>query len=74
LREQFGAEADIFVLQRRAQAAQEGRPAGPPAFITKIPVGSTYFWVRFPQNRIVEQDFSYAWLGWGIFGGWRKVT
>lgn len=70
LREQFGAEADIFVFQRpqRALAALDGR-VFPPAFITKVPVGATAYWVLFPQNRIVEQDFSVAWLGWGIFGG-----
>ncbi len=81
LRDQFGPEADIFVFQRpnraaRALAAQsqpgnEGRPmqALPPAFITKIPVGTSHYWVLFPQNRIIEQDFSMAWLGWGVFGG-----
>ena len=81
LRDQFGPEADIFVFQRpqraaRALAAQsqalaEGKPfqAPPPAFITKIPIGGTYYWVLFPQSRIIEQDFSIAWLGWGIFGG-----
>ena len=71
LREQFGPEADIFVFQRplHAQAAREGRPPLPPAFITKIPIGSTYYWVLFPKNRIFEQDFSMAWLGWGVFGG-----
>jgi len=81
LREQFGPEADIFVFQRpqraaRALAAQaqqglDGKTPGPPpaAFITKIPVGSTFYWVLFPQSRIVEQDFSMAWIGWGVFGG-----
>lgn len=71
LRDQFGPESDIFVFQRpqRALAAQEGRPALPPAFITKIPVGSTFYWVLFPQNRVIEQDYSIAWLGWGVFGG-----
>ena len=71
LREQFGAESDIYVFQRpqRAQAAQEGRPPPPPAFITKIQVGSIYYGVLFPQSRIVEQDYSIAWLGWGVFGG-----
>ncbi len=81
LREQFGPEADIFVFQRpqraaralaaQAQAAQDGKPlpAIPPTFITKIPVGATFYWVLFPQSRIVEQDFSTAWIGWGVFGG-----
>ncbi|MEP7156425.1 MAG: ATP-binding protein [Betaproteobacteria bacterium] len=81
LRDSFGPEADIFVFQRpqraaralaaQAQAAADGTPAPilPPTFITKIPVGSTFYWVLFPQSRIVEQDFSLAWLGWGVFGG-----
>ena len=71
LREQFGPEADIFVFQRpqRALAAQEGRAPPPPVFITKIQVGSTFYGVVFPQSRIIEQDFSIAWLGWGVFGG-----
>ena len=71
LREQLGPESEIYVYQRpqRALAVQEGRPTPPPAFITKIQVGSTYYGVLFPQNRIIEQDFSIAWLGWGVFGG-----
>ncbi len=81
LREQFGPEADIFVFQRplragkaiaaQAQPGEDGKmpAAPPPAFITKIPVGSTYYWVLFPQSRIIEQDFSMAWIGWGVFGG-----
>ena len=70
LREQFGPDADIFVFQRpqRATATQDGRPQ-PPVFVTKIPVGNTAYWVLFPQNRVIEQDFSMAWLGWGVFGG-----
>ena len=75
LRELFGPEADIFVFQRaprpgnsnpKANAA-ETRPAA--AFVTKLPVGDTHYWVLFPQNRVVEQDFSMAWIGWGVFGG-----
>lgn len=79
LQEQFGKEAEIYVFKRppRAQAAgepREGKPnaslaALPPAYITKLPVGNTYFWVLFPQSRVIEQDFSLAWVGWGIFGG-----
>ena len=82
LRDTFGPEADIFVFQRpqraaralaaQAQAAADGSPAPAPpaaAFITKIPVGATFYWVLFPQSRIVEQDFSVAWIGWGVFGG-----
>ena len=81
LRDSFGPEADIFVFQRpqraaralaaQAQANADGKPfqAPPPAFITKIPAGGTHYWVLFPQSRIVEQDFSIAWIGWGVFGG-----
>ncbi len=69
LREQFGPESDIYVLQRpqKARAAAEGK-AAPAAFITKIPVADGYYWVLFPQSRILEQDFSIAWASWGIFG------
>lgn len=69
LREQFGPDADIFVLQRpqKARAAAEGK-AAPAAFITKIPVADGYYWVLFPQSRILEQDFSIAWASWGVFG------
>ena len=69
LRELFGPEADIFVFQRppRAANAPEGRPAA--AFVTKLPLGDTHYWVLFPQNRVIEQDFSMAWIGWGVFGG-----
>lgn len=69
LREQFGPDADIFVLQRPQRPGPTGEGKSPPAaFITKIPVGDGYYWVLFPQSRIVEQDFSIAWAGWGIFG------
>ena len=75
LRELFGPEADIFVFQRPPRAANanpkanvfEARPAS--AFVTKLPLGDTHYWVLFPQNRVIEQDFSMAWIGWGVFGG-----
>jgi two-component system osmolarity sensor histidine kinase EnvZ len=69
LREQFGPDADIFVLQRPQKAGANGEAKTPPAaFITKIPVGTGHYWVLFPQSRIVEQDFSVAWTSWGVFG------
>ncbi len=70
LREQFGPEADIFVYQRaaRRQLGADGKPASPPALITKLPVGSSYYWVVFPRSRVLEQDFSLAWIGWGVLG------
>lgn len=71
LREQFGPDADIYVFQQpqRAQAALEGRRPAGPNFITRMPVGETHYWILFPQSRIVEQDFSIAWIGWAVFGG-----
>ena len=70
LREQFGPEADIFVYQRaaRRQLGADGKPANPPALITKLPVGNSYYWVVFPRSRVIEQDFSLAWIGWGVLG------
>ena len=71
LREQFGAEADIFVYQRpaRASPSADGKQIiPPPALITKLPVGSSYYWVVFPRSRVLEQDFSLAWIGWGVLG------
>ena len=71
LRDQFGPDADIFVYQRplRAQRAIEGKQVPPPAaLITKLPVGTSYYWVEFPRSRVIEQDLSLAWIGWGILG------
>jgi two-component system, OmpR family, osmolarity sensor histidine kinase EnvZ len=69
LKAQFGDEADIFLFRRPGRANLEGKPAPPPALVTKLPAGGRHFWVVFPQNRILEADFSMAWLGWGIVGG-----
>jgi two-component system osmolarity sensor histidine kinase EnvZ len=71
LREQFGPEADIFVYRRppRGQPSAEGKQiAPPPALITKLPVGTSHYWVVFPRSRVIEQDFSLAWIGWGVLG------
>ena len=71
LREQFGPEANIFVYERppRAQPAPDGKQVvPPPAFITKLPVGTSHYWVIFPRSRVIEPDFSLAWIGWGVLG------
>ncbi len=71
LREQFGPEADIYVYQRppRPQLAPDGKQVvPPPALITKLPVGTSYYWVVFPRSRVIEQDLSLAWIGWGVLG------
>ena len=71
LHEQFGPEADIFVYQRppRQQPSTDGKQTTPPpSLITKLPVGASYYWVVFPRNRVIEPDFSIAWIGWGVLG------
>ena len=71
LREQFGPEADIFVYQRppRGLPSADGKQViPPPALITKLPVGASYYWVVFPRSRVLEPDFSIAWIGWGVLG------
>lgn len=71
LREQLGAEADIYVYQRppRAMPLADGKQViPPPMLITKLPIGSSYYWVLFPRNRVIEPDFSLAWIGWGVLG------
>ena len=71
LREQFGQEADIFVYQRplRAQASADGKQVTPPPMlITRLPVGTSHYWVVFPRSRVIGQDFSLAWIGWGVLG------
>ena len=71
LRAQFGPDANIFVYQRplQAQRALEGKQVPPPAaLITKLPVGASYYWVEFPRGRVIEQDLSLAWIGWGVLG------
>lgn len=61
LRDEFGPQADIYQRPRP-------NPALPPVLIVKIFVGAEEFWVVFPRNRIIEPDYSGAWLGWGVFG------
>ncbi len=71
LHEQLGPEADIFVYQRppRVLPSADGvQGTPPPVLITKLPVGSTYYWVVFPRSRVIEPDFSLAWIGWGVLG------
>jgi two-component system osmolarity sensor histidine kinase EnvZ len=71
LRDQFGPEADIFVYQRppRQQPSVDGKTiTPPPSLITKLPVGDSYYWVVFPRSRVIEPDFSIAWIGWGVLG------
>ncbi|MBL8513588.1 MAG: HAMP domain-containing protein [Betaproteobacteria bacterium] len=76
LREQFGERADLFQVRRPPRAGQDGpepknEGKGPPSppLITRLPVGESHVWVVFPQSRIVEADYSMAWLGWGVVGG-----
>ncbi|MCY7389653.1 MAG: HAMP domain-containing protein [Burkholderiales bacterium] len=69
LREQFGPEADIYVYQRppRLQPSADGKQiTPPPVLITKLPVGASYYWVVFPRSRVIEPDYSIAWIGWGV--------
>ncbi|MBL8511009.1 MAG: HAMP domain-containing protein [Betaproteobacteria bacterium] len=63
LRDEFGMDADIFVRPRPQAGAG-------PVLIAKIVIPpSGEFWVAFPRNRIIEADYSWAWIGWGVFGG-----
>ncbi len=61
LRAEFGTEADVYIRPQK-------KPGLPNAFITTIDTASGKFWVVFPRNRVVEPDFSWAWIGWGSFG------
>ena len=63
LREEFGPESDIFVRTRPQKAD------APPTLITRLPLRDGAVYVVFPRSRVVEQDFTYAWVGWGVFGG-----
>ncbi|MCE2724085.1 MAG: ATP-binding protein [Betaproteobacteria bacterium] len=63
LREEFGSESEIFVRMRPQ------KPDAPPLLITRLPVRAGVFYVVFPRGRVVEQDFTWAWVGWGVFGG-----
>jgi two-component system osmolarity sensor histidine kinase EnvZ len=63
LREEFGGESEIFVRSRPQ------KPDAPPQLITRLPVRDRVFYVVFPRGRVVEPDFTWAWVGWGLFGG-----
>jgi two-component system osmolarity sensor histidine kinase EnvZ len=63
LREEFGGESEIFVRSR------PHKPDAPPLLITRLPVRDSVFYVVFPRGRVVEPDFTWAWVGWGLFGG-----
>lgn len=63
LREEFGPESDIFVRTRPQKAD------APPILITRLPLRDGAVYVVFPRSRVVEQDFTNAWVGWGVFGG-----
>jgi two-component system osmolarity sensor histidine kinase EnvZ len=63
LREEFGADSEIFVRTRPQ------KPDAPPLLITRLPVRDGTFYVVFPRGRVVEQDYTWAWVGWGVFGG-----
>ena len=62
LREAFGGESDIFIRTRPQ------KPDAPPVLITRLPLRDGAVYVVFQRSRIVEQDFTYAWIGWGVFG------
>ena len=63
LREEFGADAEIFVRTRPQ------KPDAPPLLVTRVPIREASFYVVFPRNRVVEPDYTWAWVGWGVFGG-----
>jgi two-component system, OmpR family, osmolarity sensor histidine kinase EnvZ len=63
MREELGAEAEIFARTRPQ------KPDAPPLLITRLPVKDVMFYVVFPRSRLLEPDFTWAWVGWGVFGG-----
>lgn len=62
LKNDFGDDADFFIRPRN-------KPDAPETFVAKISAAGSPFWVVFPRNHLVQQDFSWAWAGWGVFGG-----
>jgi two-component system, OmpR family, osmolarity sensor histidine kinase EnvZ len=62
LKNDFGDDADFFIRPRN-------KPDAPETFVAKINAAGSPFWVVFPRNHLVQQDFSWAWVGWGVFGG-----
>lgn len=63
MREELGADSEIFVR------ARPQKPGAPPVLITRLPVRDGVIFVVIPRNRIVEQDYTFAWAAWGVFGG-----
>ncbi len=63
MREELGAEAEIFARTRPQ------KPDAPPLLITRLPVKDATFYVVFPRSRLIEPDYTWAWVGWGAFGG-----
>ncbi len=63
MREELGPESEIFTRTRPQ------KPDAAPQLITRLAVKDSVFYVVFPRNRIVEQDYTWAWVGWGAFGG-----
>jgi two-component system osmolarity sensor histidine kinase EnvZ len=63
LREEFGPDAEIYTRLRPQKAD------APPLLITRLPVKDGSVYVVFPRNRVIEQDYTWAWIGWGVFGG-----
>ena len=62
LRNEFGADVDIYIRPRTNAAL-------PPVLIVKLKINHEEFWTVFPRGRVVEKDYSWAWIGWGAFGG-----
>ncbi|HEX9389839.1 MAG TPA: ATP-binding protein [Usitatibacteraceae bacterium] len=62
LRGEFGPDVDIYVRPR-------ANPSLPPVLIVKLKINNEEFWTVFPRGRVVEQDYSWAWIGWATFGG-----
>lgn len=63
MREEFGPDAEIFAR------ARPQKPDAPPILITRLPVRDSTLYVVFPRGRIVEHDYTWAWVSWGVFGG-----
>jgi two-component system, OmpR family, osmolarity sensor histidine kinase EnvZ len=63
MREELGDEAEIFSRTRPQ------KPDAPPLLITRLPVKDATFYVVFPRSRLIEPDYTWAWVGWGVFGG-----
>jgi two-component system osmolarity sensor histidine kinase EnvZ len=62
LRREFGKDADVFV--RRNVNPGQGE-----VLIVKLIIDKEEFWIVSPRSRVVERDFSWAWIGWATFGG-----